>query len=80
MKTHFLQGQLEISETGCLVVDREYQTAIPGIFAVGDVLCSHVNQAVIAAAEGAVARIAVDKVLHQRKQMVADWATKNYRT
>ena len=72
--TDFLQGQLEISETGCVVVDREYQTAIPGIFAVGDVLCNHVKQAVIAAAEGAVAGIAAEKVLHGRKQMIVDWS------
>ena len=72
--TDFLQGQLEVSEAGCLVVDREHQTAIPGVFAVGDVLCNHVKQAVIAAAEGAVAGIAVEKVLRGRKQMVADWA------
>jgi thioredoxin reductase (NADPH) len=72
--TDFLQGQLEISQTGCLVVDREYQTAISGVFAVGDVLCNHVKQAVIAAAEGAVAGIAVEKVLHGRKQMVVDWS------
>jgi thioredoxin reductase (NADPH) len=72
--TDFLQGQLNISDTGCLVVDREYQTAIPGIFAVGDVLCNHVKQAVIAAAEGAVAGIAVEKGLRGRKQMVVDWS------
>lgn len=72
--TDFLQGQLEISDTGCLIVDREHQTAIPGVFAVGDVLCNHVKQAVIAAAEGAIAGIAVEKVLHGRKQMVVDWS------
>ncbi len=71
--TDFLQGQLDTSETGCLVVDREYQTGIPGVFAVGDVLCNHVKQAVIAAAEGAVAGMAVEKVLRGRKQLVADW-------
>ncbi len=72
--TDFLQGQVEISETGCLVVDREYQTAIPGVFAVGDLLCNHVKQAVVAAAEGAVAGMAVEKVLRGRKQLVADWS------
>jgi hypothetical protein len=66
--TDFLQGQLPISETGCLVVDKEYQTALPGVYAVGDVLCNHVKQAVIAAAEGAVAAIAIEKNLHHRKQ------------
>jgi len=72
--TDFLQGQLEISENGCLIVDREYQTAVPGVLAVGDVLCNHVKQAVIAAAEGAVAGMAVEKVLHGRKQLVVDWS------
>jgi len=72
--TDFLQGQLEISDTGCLVVDREYQTKIPGVFAVGDVLCNHIKQAVIAAAEGATAAIAVEKTLRGRKQMLVDWS------
>lgn len=72
--TDFLQGQLATSETGCLVVDREYATALPGVYAVGDVLCNHVKQAVIAAAEGAVAGMAVEKYLTGRKQLVVDWS------
>lgn len=72
--TDFLAGQIEISETGCLIVDKEFHTAIPGVFAVGDVLCNHVKQAVIAAAEGAIAAIAVEKELHGRKQMMVDWS------
>ncbi len=72
--TDFLSDQLPISETGCLVVDKEYQTALPGVFAIGDVLCNHVKQAVIAAAEGAIAAMAVEKQLHQRKQLAVDWA------
>ncbi len=72
--TDFLQGQLDISDSGCLVVDREFQTGIPGVFAVGDVLCNHVKQAVVAAAEGAVAGMAAEKVLRGRKQLVADWS------
>lgn len=72
--TDFLQDQLELSDTGCLIVNHEFQTAIPGVYAVGDVLCNHVKQAVIAAAEGATAAIAVEKVLRGRRQMVADWS------
>lgn len=72
--TDFLAGQLEVSETGCLIVDKEYQTAIPGVYAVGDVLCNHVKQAVVAAAEGAVAGMAVEKRIHARKQLVVDWS------
>jgi thioredoxin reductase (NADPH) len=72
--TDFLSDQIEISETGCLIVDKEFHTAIPGVYAVGDVLCNHVKQAVIAAAEGAIAAIAVEKELHGRKQMMVDWS------
>ena len=72
--TDFLQEQLPISDGGCLVVDKEYQTAVPGVYAVGDVLCQHIKQAVIAAAEGASAAMAVEKQLHQRKQLAVDWA------
>jgi thioredoxin reductase (NADPH) len=72
--TDFVEGQMEISPAGCLIVDREYQTNLPGVFAVGDVLCNHVKQAVIAAAEGAVAAMGVEKQIHGRKQLVVDWA------
>jgi thioredoxin reductase (NADPH) len=72
--TDFLQEQLEVGETGCLSVDHEFQTGIPGVFAVGDVLCDHVKQAVIAASDGAVAGIAVEKMLRGRKKLIADWS------
>jgi thioredoxin reductase (NADPH) len=72
--TDFLQGQLELSESGCLVVDKDYQTTIPGVFAVGDLLCNHIKQAVVAAAEGAVAGMQVEKVLRGRKNLTVDWA------
>ena len=72
--TDFLAGQIEISDTGCLIVDKEFYTGIPGVYAVGDVLCNHVKQAVIAAAEGAIAAIAVEKELHGRKQVMVDWS------
>lgn len=72
--TDYLVGQLEITEDGYLQVDREYQTAIPRVFAVGDLLKDHIKQAVIAAAEGAVAGIAVEKALRGRQQMRIDWS------
>ena len=71
--TDFVAGQLEISEEGCLQVDRENQTAIPGVYAVGDVLCSHVKQAVIAAADGAIAAISADKWLRGKSRPRTDW-------
>ncbi len=72
--TDFLVGQLDISETGCLLVNDEYQTTIPGVFAVGDILCNHIKQAVVAAADGAIAGMAVEKTLRGRKQLTVDWS------
>ncbi len=71
--TDFLQGQIETSVQGCILVDREFQTNVPGVFAVGDVLCQHIKQAVIAAADGATAGIAVEKYLRGRAKMGVDW-------
>jgi thioredoxin reductase (NADPH) len=72
--TDFLGGQLPLNEGGCVMVDSEYQTAIPGVYAVGDVLCNHIKQAVVAAAEGAIAAMAVEKQLRGRKKLVVDWS------
>jgi thioredoxin reductase (NADPH) len=72
--TDFLMGQLALSEAGCLSVDAEFQTAIPGVYAVGDVLCDHIKQAVVAASEGAIAAIALEKNLRGRSKMTVDWA------
>ena len=48
-------------ESGCLMVDEAMQTSVPGVFAVSDVLCNHVKQAVIAAAEGTAAAVSVQQ-------------------
>ncbi len=74
--TDFTQGQLEVSQGGCLIVDASYQTNIPGVYAVGDVLCTHVKQVIVSAAEGAIAAMAVEKELNGRSRMMVDWSEK----
>lgn len=71
--TDFLGDQLDTDEHGCLV-DEDFQTAIPGVFAVGDVLCRHLKQAVVAASDGVAAAMAVDRYLSGRSKLRADWA------
>jgi thioredoxin reductase (NADPH) len=71
--TDYLMGQAATTDQGCLVVDAEMQTSLPGVFAVGDLLCTHVKQAVIAAADGVIAAMAVDKYLRGRSQLRVDW-------
>lgn len=72
--TDFLDDQLPTGDGGCLLVDENFQTAIPGVFAVGDVLCRHVKQAVVAAAEGAVAAMAAGRLLSGRQKLRPDWS------
>jgi thioredoxin reductase (NADPH) len=72
--TDFLDDQLPTTETGCLMVDEAMQTSLPGVFAVGDVLCNHLKQAVIAAAEGAIAAMAVQRYLSGKDKLRPDWA------
>lgn len=72
--TGFLEGQLETSESGCLAVDESQQTSIPGVFAVGDVLCTHLRQAVVAAGEGAIAGMSIERYLSGREQLRPDWS------
>lgn len=71
--TDYLLGQVQTAPEGCLKVDDEMQTSIPGVYAIGDLLCDHIKQAVIAAADGAIAAIAADKYVHGRKRLQTDW-------
>jgi len=72
-ETDFLMGQLETDE-GYLRVNSEYQTSLEGVYAVGDLLKDHIKQAVVAAADGAVAGMAVEKFLRKRKSLQVDWS------
>lgn len=74
--TDFIQGQLEVSQGGCLIVDSSFHTSIPGVYAIGDVLCTHVKQVVVSAAEGAIAAMAVEKEINGRNHMMVDWSEK----
>ncbi len=72
--TDFTYGELPTSASGCLEVGEMMDTAIPGVFAVGDVLCTHVKQVVISAADGAKAAMAAERYLSGRERLRPDWS------
>jgi thioredoxin reductase (NADPH) len=72
--TDYLGNQIEKTAEGCLVVDKDMQTSMPGVFAVGDLLCTHVKQAVIAAADGVVAALGVEKYVSGKEKIRQDWS------
>lgn len=71
--TDFLGGSVKVKEEGCIDVDYNLATNIPGVYAVGDVTCLHPKQAIIAAGEGAVAALAIDKYLSSRERAKVDY-------
>lgn len=70
----FLGGAVELTEAGCIKVNASMETSKAGIYAIGDVTCQQLRQAVIAAAEGAIAALEADKYLHRRRQVRPDWS------
>lgn len=56
-KTDFANGLNITNEAGYVVVDQNYETTIPGIYAAGDIIIKKVYQIVTAASEGATAAI-----------------------
>ncbi len=63
--TDFLQGAINVMEDGCIITDYNKTTSAPGVFAIGDVCCAMLKQAVIAAAEGAIAAMAADRYINK---------------
>jgi thioredoxin reductase (NADPH) len=70
----FLDGQVETTESGCVRANHERATNIPGVYAVGDVVCSYIQQAVVAAGDGAIAAMAAEKHIRGRAKARSDWA------
>ena len=72
--TDFLGGQVELAPSGCVKVDSNARTSVPGVFAVGDLVCARIRQAVIAAADGVVAAMSADMYLRGAEKVRMDWA------
>ncbi|MDP9806354.1 thioredoxin reductase (NADPH) [Trueperella bonasi] len=63
-RTKFLQGALKLDEGGYIVVDEpSTRTSLPGVFACGDVVDSHYQQAITAAGTGAKAALDAEEYL-----------------
>lgn len=71
--TDFLAGALPLTDEGCIVVDADKSTPVAGVYAVGDVTCKRTKQAVIAAADGVVAALAIDQYLNKRSRIKLDY-------
>jgi len=64
--TGFLKGTVELDPGGFIVTDAGFRTAIPGVFAAGDVRSGSTKQLASAVGEGAAAAIAIRRYLEER--------------
>ena len=65
--TSLFKDQLDLDENGYIVLNKNTQTSIDGVFSAGDVHDHRYRQAVTAAGYGCMAAIDVDKYLSERK-------------
>lgn len=64
--TDFLGDSLSLDSAGYIIADESCKTAIPGVYAVGDVRTKLLRQVVTAAADGAVAAHMAEEYLSRR--------------
>jgi alkyl hydroperoxide reductase subunit F len=68
--TEWLEGSVELSRHGEIVVDAKGQTSVPGVFAAGDATTSPYKQIIIAAGDGAKAALsAFDHLIRAPRPM-----------
>ena len=67
---------LSSQEDGGVLVDAEMATSVPGVFAIGDIRNTPYKQVVVAASDGCMAAMSIEKYLKGRKNIRVDWIHK----
>ncbi len=71
--TDFLGEQIALKEDGGVLVDDFMSTTSEGVWAIGDIRNTPFKQAVVAASDGCIAAMAIDRYLNSRKSIRVDW-------
>ena len=69
----FLGDQIALKEDGGVVVDDFMSTNSDGVWAIGDIRNTPFKQAVVAASDGCIAAMSIDRYLNSRKNIRVDW-------
>ncbi len=71
--TDFLGEQIALKEDGGVLVDDFMSTTSEGVWAIGDIRNTPFKQAVVAASDGCIAAMSIDRYLNSRKSIRVDW-------
>ncbi|ERN40380.1 thioredoxin reductase [Rubidibacter lacunae KORDI 51-2] len=71
--TDFIGGQVALNEGGGVKVDDTMMTNVEGVWAIGEIRNTPFKQAVVAAGDGCVAAMEIDRLLNKRKGIRPDW-------
>lgn len=71
--TDFLQGAVMRDEEGYVVVDDHLRTSVEGVFAGGDARRTPIKQAVISAADGAIAALSAEQHVNKRTKLLPQY-------
>jgi thioredoxin reductase (NADPH) len=74
--TDFIQNKVDFREDGGVTVNEDMETSVKGVFAIGDIRNTAYKQVVVAAADGCIAAMSIDKYLKGRKSVKVDWIHK----
>ena len=74
--TDFIQNKVAFKEDGGVIVDDDMNTSVKGVFAIGDIRNTVYKQVVVAASDGCIAAMSIDKYLKGRKTVKVDWIHK----
>lgn len=72
----FVQNKVDLDESGGVIVNEDMETSVKGIFAIGDIRNTPYKQVVVAASDGCIAAMSIEKFLKGRKTVKVDWIHK----
>jgi len=74
--TDFIQDKIKLNDDGGVTVNEDMETSVKGVFAIGDIRNTSYKQVVVAASDGCIAAMSIDKYLKGRKSVKVDWIHK----
>lgn len=74
--TDFIGSKVDFKEDGGVLVNDDMETSVKGVYAIGDIRNTAFKQVVVAAADGCIAAMSIDKYLKGRKSIKVDWIHK----